>query len=154
MARTNQIHHYKLDFDSVIRGHHISKDIWTPTNGEALKCYPDDDPEALNHDENAIAVMKDDKVVGHIPGKNMSKLMKHFLSQPSSRLIAVPNGKRKFEKGLVVPCRYIASLPIKNRNAEKNMKTLKKYLEDISNDFNENVDIIVHSIERVIDSLI
>lgn len=54
--------HYS--FNSLVRGHHVQKDEWTPTRGESLNCVR----EPLNEkDKNAVAVMRDDKVVGHVP---------------------------------------------------------------------------------------
>ena len=54
--------HYS--FNSLVRGHHVYKDEWTPTLGESLNCVR----EPLNEkDKNAVAVMRDDKIVGHVP---------------------------------------------------------------------------------------
>ena len=61
-------------FDSVIRGHHIYKDIWTPYLGELLHC----EPESGNiHDPYAVSVHTTNStsdhsacttpIVGHIP---------------------------------------------------------------------------------------
>lgn len=52
--------HYS--FNSFVHCHHVYKDEWTPTVGESLNCVR----EPLNEkDKNAVAVMRDDKVVGH-----------------------------------------------------------------------------------------
>ena len=54
--------HYS--FNTFVRGHHVYKDEWTPTVGKSLNCVR----EPLNEkDKNTVAVMQDDKVVGHIP---------------------------------------------------------------------------------------
>jgi len=51
--------------ESVIRGHHIFKGIWTPRTGENVQVRQ----EAGNpHDRNAVALLKaDGTVVGHVP---------------------------------------------------------------------------------------
>ena len=51
-------------FESVVRGHHIYKTIWTPSLGEILMVFP----EPLNdHDRHAVWVKKADVIVGHVP---------------------------------------------------------------------------------------
>ena len=52
--------------DSVIRGHHIYKDIWTPNLGEILPCKVE--PGNV-HDPYAVAVERDqdDTTIGHVP---------------------------------------------------------------------------------------
>ena len=49
--------------ESVIRGHHVFKDVWTPRVGEILRIGK----EAGNtHDQRAVAVLKADRtIVGH-----------------------------------------------------------------------------------------
>ena len=52
--------------ESVMRGHHIFKGIWTPRTGEIVQVRQ----EAGNpHDRNAVALLKqaDGTVVGHVP---------------------------------------------------------------------------------------
>ena len=53
-----------LRLDSVICGHHIYKDIWTPFTGEILHV----EREAHNTAANrfAVAIVKDETVVGHV----------------------------------------------------------------------------------------
>ena len=46
-----------------VRGHHISKDFWIPTEGEMLSCIR----ETTNRfDPFAVAVKKDGVIVGHV----------------------------------------------------------------------------------------
>ena len=45
-----------FSFDSLIRGHHIYKNIWTPSVGEVLLLVKQEENE---HDCFAISVMKD-----------------------------------------------------------------------------------------------
>ena len=66
---------YDIDFESVIRGHHIYKTVWKPEIGERLACKKDDRKEAALYDENATGVYKQLEVdqkpefilVGHLP---------------------------------------------------------------------------------------
>ena len=48
--------HYKLDFETAIRGHHIYQSKWTPDLNLKLKCVIDTRDEAVKHDENVIHV--------------------------------------------------------------------------------------------------
>ncbi len=41
--------------DSVVRGHHVYKRIWTPTVGEQLQLRPEEDNET---DPRAVAILK------------------------------------------------------------------------------------------------
>ena len=51
---------------SVVKGHYVYKVIWTPTIDEELPLKSEDDNE---HNEYAIAVMKNGKIVSHLPCK-------------------------------------------------------------------------------------
>ena len=53
------------EFDSIVRGHHIYKTIWTPVSDEMLQVAWEDTNE---HGEYyAIAITRGGRVVGHIP---------------------------------------------------------------------------------------
>ena len=49
--------------ESVVRGHHVYKAIWTPVIGEELEVKTDEDN---NHDQHAVAVVRDGLVNGHM----------------------------------------------------------------------------------------
>ena len=50
--------------ESCIRGHHVYQHEWTPVLGEELQCQR----ESSNaNDPYAVAVMKEDNIVGHVP---------------------------------------------------------------------------------------
>ena len=59
-------------YPSVVRGHHIYKRIWTPDIGELLNVITEDSNE---HDAHAVAVLKSDHIVGHVP-RSISNGMK------------------------------------------------------------------------------
>ena len=88
-----------------MRGHHVYKDEWTPTVGESLNCVR----EPLNEkDKNAVAVMRDDKVVEHVP-LSYSRCVSQFLEISSSAVTCTVTGKRVNRGGgygLEVPCQY------------------------------------------------
>ena len=55
---------FSLQFKSSIRGHHIYKNVWTPSIGESLSLAL----ESVNsHDRFAVSLVKDERVVGHMP---------------------------------------------------------------------------------------
>ena len=66
-----------LHWDSVIRGHHVYKDIWTLFIGEVLRV----EQETHNvQDRFAVAIVKDDITVGHVP-REVSRLVWYFIEQ-------------------------------------------------------------------------
>jgi hypothetical protein len=101
MAQASQSADSSLSIDSVIRGHHVSKRHWTPRLGEKLIV----EREPTNaFDKHAVAVLSGSTVVGHIP-REKSHVSWHFLLHGGT-ITAEVIGKRKFGKGLEVPCRY------------------------------------------------
>ena len=93
-------------FDCFLRGHHVYKDGWTPTVGECWNCMR----EPLNKkDKNAVAFMKDGKVVSHVP-LSYSRCISQFLQIDSSSVSCKVTGKRPNRSagyGLEAPCQYI-----------------------------------------------
>ena len=108
-----------MEIQSVVRGHHVYKCVWTPVNGEELCVVPEDNN---NHDPRAVAVMKDGQIVGHVP-RELSRILYFFLKQPSSRVLCVITGRRKFGVGLEVPCIY------KINGESRIIKRLKRLLK-------------------------
>ena len=93
------------EFDSFIRGYHVYQHIWTPVEGETYSCTREPGNE---QDCNAVAVMYEDRVVGHIP-LAISKCISLFLTLPGSFLETKVIGKRINQGGgygLEVPCKY------------------------------------------------
>ena len=84
--------YHRVKFQSIIRGHHVYKSIWSPYAGETLMAYPDDRPEALEYDKSAVGICKIKekekdmeelkKLVGHVPVE-LSSLVYHFLNASS-----------------------------------------------------------------------
>ena len=54
------------DFDSIVRGHHVYKTIWTPVIYETLQVAREDMNE---HDEYAVAITREDVLLGTYQGK-------------------------------------------------------------------------------------
>lgn len=111
MARLNKLEfemRYKIQFNNVIRGHHVYKDDWTPKVGEKLEAKKDTREEAIANDMYAIGLYRGDKLVGHIPIE-ISSLIYHFLNESTeNRIEGMVIGKRMREVGLVVPVEYTA----------------------------------------------
>ena len=87
--------------DSVVRGHHIYKRVWTPVMGEKLALKAEDDNSS---DARAVAVCKNGDVVGHVP-RESAKTVWFFLKRGGNGECAI-SGRRKKGKGLEVPCTY------------------------------------------------
>ena len=93
------------EFDSFIRGYHVYQHIWTPVEGETYSCTREPGNE---QDCNAVAVMYEDRVVGHIP-LVLSKCIFLLLTFLGSFVETKVTGKKinwGGGYGLKVPCKY------------------------------------------------
>ena len=106
MAQNDKVHHllpkdveeeipiYKCfssyELDSFIREYHVDQHIWTPVKGETYSCTREPGNEL---DCNAVAVMYDDRVVGHIP-LAISKCISLFFTLLGSFLETKVTGKK------------------------------------------------------------
>ena len=87
--------------ESVARGHHSYKRVWSPTVGEVLQLSRE---EGNAHDRFAVCLVKGEVVVDHVP-RELSRKIWHFLRH-CGRATCEVTGRRKFGKGLEVPCVY------------------------------------------------
>ena len=88
--------------DSVVRGHHIIKAIWTQFLGEVLRAEEEDE------DRYAVAILKDGGVVvGHV-SRSFSRIF-YFSLRHEGFIECHVTGHRKFGIGLEVPCTYTLS---------------------------------------------
>ena len=94
--------------ESVVRGHHIYKRIWTPVLGERLQVKVEEDN---SNDARAVAVQKCGVVVGHLP-REIARIVWYFLKRGGLGWCEI-TGRRKKGKGLEVPCVYTFSGPHK-----------------------------------------
>ena len=112
--------------ESVIRGHHIYKTVWTPFIGEPLSLRIQDGNE---QDSFAVTVIKNDNVVGHAP-RQFSRVFYFFLSHDGT-IDAEITENRKFGCGLEVPCLYtLTGKPKFIKHAKKLVKA--KQLKTLS----------------------
>ena len=107
--------------DSVIRGHHIYKDVWTPYVGEELSLEQE---HGNSHDFYATTVKKDGLIAGRVP-RELSKLFWTFLSN-GGQISCEVTGRRKRGRGLEVPCTY------KIQGKDELVEKLKKSLDKIN----------------------
>ena len=87
--------------ESVIRGHHVYKDIWIPVIGQQLCVLSEHNNP---HHKRAVAVYKDGVIVGHVP-RELSKTFWFFIKH-DGKVECEVTGRRKCGKGLEVPCIY------------------------------------------------
>lgn len=106
----------ELHVDSVVRGHHVYKSIWTPVLGEELLVEQEHGNE---HDRYAVSVKKNDMIVGHLP-RSLSRVSWFFLSH-RGKIECVITGRRKLGLGLEVPCTYTF---IGNQRSIKKLKRI------------------------------
>ena len=87
-----------------IRGYHVYQEVWEAAIDEELICRPE---RSNAHDWYAVAVMKNDVVVGHVPSK-LSRLYTLFIWRGGSILCRLA-GRRRYshdlsQGGLEIPC--------------------------------------------------
>ena len=104
-------------YESVIHGHHVYKRILAPTAAEILSVNFD---PAIKHNRFAIAVLKAGTFVGHVP-QEVSRIFYFFLMN-GGKVMSEVTGRRKYGKGLEIPCIY------KFTGTEKNIIKVKKIL--------------------------
>ena len=73
-------------FESVVRDHHVYKQLWSPAIGEVLQLTPE---EINEHDRFAACLVKGDVVVGFVP-RELSRKIWHFLKVMSSTATHCP----------------------------------------------------------------
>ena len=95
---------FEIYFNTIIRGHHVYKSIWTSSIRQILLAQPDVRKEALDYDKYAVGVFKrhvEDfsqlDLVGQEP-VDLSRLLSQFLKADVGNSIYVEIiGKRKRE---------------------------------------------------------
>ena len=98
---------YKTEVTSIIRDHHVYKEVWDAAIGEMLEAATNDREEAKKYDKYAVGPYKKDILVGHIPIE-ISSLCVHFINQnPGNKIKPLTSGKRRREIALVVPAKLI-----------------------------------------------
>ena len=80
------------EMKSCILGYHVYKDLWDVLIGEGER-GPFNDA-----DRYAVAVLKDDTVVGHIPRK-ISQICSLFLARGGA-IVCTPTGRRRYSSDL------------------------------------------------------
>ena len=92
MARTKVCATYLFEFQRYVNGHHIYKNIWTPTLAEKLATTTE--PENP-YDKYAVKVLKESEVVGYIP-RDLSKYYNSALL-PGGTVECVVIGKKTWK---------------------------------------------------------
>ena len=94
-----------LQISSYVRGYHAYMEIWTPVQDEMLILKREPTNVA---DKNAVAVYKEDQVVGHVPF-NLAPSISLFLKRDINKAFAKVVGEkvnRGAGYGLEIPCIY------------------------------------------------
>ena len=93
------------EFDSYIRGYHAYQDIWNPVVGESLLLKREPDNSV---DSSAVAVWREDEIVGHVPF-NIASVLSQFLRRDCNQGFVEVTGEkinRGAGYGLEIPCTY------------------------------------------------
>ena len=133
--------------ESCVRGHHIYRDVWSPSLGEVLQCRQ----ELENtKDHYAVAVVRRSTVVGHIPRK-ISAASALFLARRGGTICCEVTSTRRYSEdlpqgGLEIPCKFtfsgelkdvgklkrlLSSLPMTNEGGKENEPPSKKAKVDL-----------------------
>ncbi len=91
-----------FEFESCIRGFHVYQKVWKPEIGETLECAIEENNPS---DKNAVAVLRDGEIVGHIPRSN-SKVCRFFLTRGGKITVVVIAKRENRGVGLQIPARY------------------------------------------------
>lgn len=91
-----------FEFESCIRGYHVYQKVWKAEIGETLECVTEDNNP---YDKNAVAVLRDGEVIGHIPRTN-SKVCRFFLSRGGQITVVVLGKRENKGVGLQIPALY------------------------------------------------
>ena len=87
--------YYKTEVTSIIRDHHVYKEVWDAAIGEMLEAASDDREAAKEYDKYAVGLYKKDILVGYIPIE-ISSLSFHFINQDAvNKIKALTTGKRQ-----------------------------------------------------------
>ena len=92
-----------LRISSYVRGYHAYMEVWTPVQDEMLLLKREPTNVA---DRNAVAVFKEDQVVGHVPF-NLAPSISLFLKRDINKAFAKVVGEkvnRGAGYGLEIPC--------------------------------------------------
>ena len=82
---------HQIKFQSLIRGHHVYKNVLYPCKGETLIAQPDNRDEAQENDKYAVGIYKENddgskELVGHA-AVEFSSLLYHFLQASAENCI-------------------------------------------------------------------
>ena len=94
-----------FQLESFVRGHHVYRTSWTPSFGEIL---PAKRQPTNEYNRFAVAVLKDEEVVGHVP-RAISKVTSFFPGYDGNVVFCEVTGERLncgVQLGLEVPCVY------------------------------------------------
>ena len=106
---TNKI----LVFSSAVRGFHVYRDVWNPSENEELECRFE---ENNLFDMFAIKACRteDNKTVGHLP-REISRPTKYLLDRGATVVakLTATHYRRSplFQGGLEIPCEITVSMP-------------------------------------------
>ena len=122
----------QFEYSSVIRGHHVYKDIFTPTIGKTLQCRRE---SGNSYDLYAVATIENDAIVGHVPC-NISVPCDLFLRKGGS-ISCIITGVRRYSSDLAqgcleVPCKLVFNGPVKDISKLQSLLQRAPKLQEIT----------------------
>ena len=77
--------------ESVIRGHHIYKSVWSPRVGEIVSV---DREHGNSHDRHAVCLLKGSSIIGHAP-RELAKYFWFFLGHGGTITCEVTGSRKR-----------------------------------------------------------
>ena len=135
-----------FSIEAMVRGYHVYKHIWTAVVGEEFPCRRE---VGNTFDPFAVAVMRDDTVIGHVP-RRISSICAMFLRREGSITCEVTDSRRHSDDlpqgGLEIPC------VLRFEGGDKVTTKAKKLLKSILS--TETVDLLAKKKRKVTDTTV
>ena len=133
----------EMFLESIVRGYHVYRRIWEAVVGEELTCITEPDNRS---DRYAVAVIKSDTTVGHVPRK-FSAVCALFLNRGGTMICKV-TGERLYSRdlpqgGMEIPCRYIF------RGQSTDIEKVKKVFNLVFSDADKNIPTMIQSSVKI-----
>lgn len=126
--------HLVFEFDAAVRGYHVYREIWRPTEGDIQRCFWE---EGNNFDIFAIKVINESNdIIGHLP-REISRPTKFLIDRGASITAKITSTTIRrsplFQGGLEILCKVTIMYP----KTIKGKLVMDRYEEMVHNLYHE-----------------